>query len=308
VASAPAPAPFRFRALSLSELLDEAFRIYRRYFQVMVGIAVLLLLPTLLTTLVSGSYRVNLASAFTNLARDGYSQQAFQRLQDQQAQVNQLWSLLGGLLTLILLPFTVGALYRVVADAVLGRPLSIGSVLRETLARYWALLGVVILTGLALIAAVVVIAILIAVLPPVGVILLLAAIPLAVFVGIRWTVSLPALLVEGIGPVMALSRSWYLVGGSWWRVVGILLLAALMRSVIGVAIGGVLGGIAGLVPGIGEDVRLALVTAATTLTGALISPIFPLVITLIYFDLRVRKEGFDLEQLARETNPGLSPA
>src|SRR6266702_7889243 len=58
-AVASTPAPIRFRPMPLPELLDELFRLYRRHFSVIAGISLLLVIPGLLTSLLSGSYRTN---------------------------------------------------------------------------------------------------------------------------------------------------------------------------------------------------------------------------------------------------------
>ena len=51
-----------------------------------------------------------------------------------------------------------------------------------------------------------------------------------------------------------------------------------------------------------------MVAVGSTLLGALINPITTIAIVLLYFDLRVRKEGLDLDQLAQQTSPGPAPA
>ena len=56
------------------------------------------------------------------------------------------------------------------------------------------------------------------------------------------------------------------------------------------------------------DVRLAVAQIGSTLLSALVSPITTIAVTLLYFDLRVRKEGLDLDQLAQQTSPGPAPA
>jgi hypothetical protein len=56
------------------------------------------------------------------------------------------------------------------------------------------------------------------------------------------------------------------------------------------------------------DVQLAVVQVGDTLLSALVSPITTIAVVLLYFDLRVRKEGLDLDQLAQQTSPGSAPA
>ena len=56
------------------------------------------------------------------------------------------------------------------------------------------------------------------------------------------------------------------------------------------------------------DFQAALVQVGGTLLSAVVSPITTIAVTLLYFDLRVRKEGLDLDQLAQQTSPGPAPA
>jgi hypothetical protein len=55
-------------------------------------------------------------------------------------------------------------------------------------------------------------------------------------------------------------------------------------------------------------VRAGVVTVITALVSALVGAITPIAVTMLYLDLRVRKEGVDLDQLARQTTPGTAPA
>jgi len=125
---------------------------------------------------------------------------------------------------------------------------------------------------------------------------------------VRWSVATPALFSEGIGPVKALGRSWNLVRDNWWRTVGVLILVAIMVTLIQAALGALFGGIAALIPGLGADLRAGLVTTVAALVNALVGAITPIAITMLYLDLRVRKEGLDLDQLARQAAPGTAPA
>ncbi len=308
VASAAKPA--RFRPLSLPELLDELFRLYRRHFQVIAGVSLLLVIPSVVFSLLSGSYRANPLGAIAQ----GGSESALGALQQAEANVNPGWSFLGGLVSLVLVSFTMGALYRAGADVMLGRPTSIRAVLSGTFTRYWALWGLAALIVLALSAAVVVVLVPLGLIGLAGghayvlVVLAFLVLPFAgIWIGVRWALAIPALLVEGIGPAKALGRSWKLVAGFWWRTFGIILLTIILELAVFLALLPLFGGIAALIPGVSDDVRLTFSSAATTLVDALVGPIFALVLTLLYFDLRVRKEGFDLEQLAQQTSPGTPP-
>ena len=293
------PAPIRFRPRQLSELLDELFRLYRRHFSLIVGVALLVALPGLVWSLATGVYRLN-STSYTNLfTTTGTSTPTF----NSQQLSNLLGTfLLGGLGALILLPFSVGAVYRAVTDVALGRPATVGVVLRETLARYWPLLGLIGLGILLFIGWIIAEAI--------GFVLLfipgLAVFCAAVYLAVRWSLVVAAMMAEDVGPIRGLGRSWSLVSGSWWRTLGILLIVGILQSIISYALLILFTLFADIFST--GDFRSALVSVGSTLLSALVSPITTIAVVLLYFDLRVRKEGLDLDQLAQQTSPGPAPA
>jgi hypothetical protein len=285
--------------MPLSELLDELFRLYRRHFSLIVGIALLVALPGLVWSLATGVYRLN-SGSYTNLfTATGTSTVAF----NSQQFSNLLGTLsLGALGALILLPFSLGAVYRAVTDVALGRPATIGVVLRETLARYWPLLGLV---GLFFVFALVW-----AIAELIGFVLLilpgLAVFCAAIFFLVRWSLTVAAMMAEDMGPIRGLGRSWNLVKGQWWRTFGILVIVTILQTIITYALFILFGLIAALFST--GDFQAALVQVGSTLLSALVSPITTIAVVLLYFDLRVRKEGLDLDQLAKQTSPGPAPA
>jgi hypothetical protein len=205
---------------------------------------------------------------------------------------------------LIILPLSVGALYQASVEAANGRPITVTSVLSATLERYFPLYGLILLgVAIALVWTIAFfIGLVLIVLPG------LAVMCVGVWLIVRWAVTVPAMIAENIGPIKGLRRSWGLVSGMWWRTFGILLLAGIAYYLITVALLALFTVIAAFIPGLADDVRSGLATAGTDLTSALIAPVFPILLTLLYFDLRVRKEGLDLDQLARQTAPGPTPA
>src|SRR2546428_5168124 len=139
-AVASTPAPIRFRPMPLPELLDDLFRLYRRHFSLIVAVSLLVALPALVWSLVTGTYRLNSASYANLFTTTGSATPAFNSQQFSNLLGAIAIGVLGGL---ILLPISVGAVYRAVTDVAVGRPATIGSVLRETLGRYWRLLGLI---------------------------------------------------------------------------------------------------------------------------------------------------------------------
>jgi low affinity Fe/Cu permease len=292
VAVATAGIPVRLRVMPLPELLDETFKLYRRHFTVIAGVALIIILPNLLLSLISGSYRANPISYLQNVAQNINNPDELARIQARQSDyTSSPLYLLSFPIAALLLPFSVGALYRAATSLAAGNLETIGSVLAGTARRYFAVWGIVILGGLVLLGGIAIV-----------------TIPVVLWVLIRWSVGLPALFAEGIGPVKAVGRSWNLVRDNWWRTLGILIIVTIMVSLIQTALAALFGGIAALAPGLNSDIRAGAVTTVTTLVDALVGAITPIAVTLLYLDLRVRKEGLDLDQLARQAAPGTAPA
>jgi Membrane domain of glycerophosphoryl diester phosphodiesterase len=284
-AVASAAAPVHLRPMSLADLLDESFRVYRRQFTVLAGVALLVLIPGLVISLASGAYRFNplTPSYWQSLIQSMNDPQALAQFQQRSNQVTSSpFFALTYLVGILLFPFTTGAVYRAATGAALGQADTIAGVLRATLRRYFGIFGLAILVGLTLLSGV-----------------LIVTIPVVVWVVVRWTVSLPALFAENVEPTAALRRSWSLVKTQWWRTLGIVFVLAILTSIVSTAVTAVFSLIAAVFPG-GADLRSALALAGSTLASALVAPVFAVGLTLLYLDLRVRKEGLDLEQLARQ--------
>jgi hypothetical protein len=292
VAVATAGTPVRLRVMPIGELLDETFKLYRRHFTVIAGVALVIILPNLILSLISGSYRANPVTYLQNVVQNFNNPDELARLQaQQQAYTSSPLYLLSFPIAALLLPFSVGALYRAATSLAAGNLETIGSVLLGTLRRYFAVWGVILLALLLFLGAIAIV-----------------TIPVVIWVAIRWSVAIPALFAEGIGPVKALGRSWNLVRDNWWRTLGILIIVSIMVSLIQTALQVLFGGVAAVVPGLNGDLRAGVVTTVTTLVDALVGAITPIAITMLYLDLRVRKEGLDLDQLARQATPGTAPA
>ncbi len=126
---------------------------------------------------------------------------------------------------------------------------------------------------------------------------------IALFVLIFYVIAslmpLPAVVtLEQRGPVSGIRRSWGLAGGARWRILGLLTLVSILQGILGVLFAFIfLGTIA--TEGAAKTV---LQEVANLAVNALWAPIQWGVFTLLYYDLRVRKEAFDL-QLAAESIP-----
>lgn len=141
----------------------------------------------------------------------------------------------------------------------------------------------------------------------IGILITLALIPAfialilpGIWLAVAWSVALAVLLVEGVRGRRALGRSFKLVRGRWWPTFGILIVAYLLILVVQIALGAL---VAAAILGGGTDSVAAgalLSSLVNTIAYVVTTPLLAAVIAVMYFDLRVRKEGLDLALLSEQ--------
>jgi hypothetical protein len=177
-----------------------------------------------------------------------------------------------------------GALALCLVDSYLGHPLSWSRSLGTAFRRFGSLLGLAILFMIAI-----VIAFILVILP-------------GIWLSVAWSVAVPALMVERIGAVKALRRSFRLVRGRWWATFGALLVATIMLLVVVFLVGLVFNALSFSSLGL----YLVMHGVSTVVSGLITYPFIGAVVAVIYIDQRVRKEALDLELLAGTSGPGAS--
>jgi hypothetical protein len=144
--------------------------------------------------------------------------------------------------------------------------------------------------------------------------ILLVAAGVTVYLLTRWIVAVPGMVAERWGPLQALRNSWALTKDYFWRSLVFAVLLIILGWVITSVPSFVLGlGIA-VLPFPGQVTAIILNIASTAIT-LLWQPIQVAAIVLLYYDLRVRKEGYDLalrverleSEIDRPDTPGLEP-
>jgi hypothetical protein len=235
--------------------------------------------------------------------------------------LSDLLSLAIGLpLDLLLGVVAVGMLTLVVSKAVLGQNVTLREAWAAARPRMLALTGVTLLSGLIAAApmvpgvTVIVVGLVQDAAPlliGIGALLLLAGLPFTVWLGIRFSLAAPALVLERQGVTTSLRRSARLVRGAWWRLFGINLLTRVIITIAAgmisapfaiaavVISGGPAGGASGdpfssTMPPLG----LLVMAIAGTIVSTLTFPLAAAVNVLLYIDQRIRREALDIE-LAR---------
>jgi hypothetical protein len=130
---------------------------------------------------------------------------------------------------------------------------------------------------------------------------LLILFPLGIFLVVRWCVCIPALVYERKGPFGALARSWYLTRGSWWHTLGTMLVWAILVVILYVLLGGIAGAIGTVLTLSGSLIAgTILSTIAGFLVALLVTPVSAAIYAVLYYELRARREGFDLALRAQQ--------
>jgi len=263
--------PFRFRPLTVADLLDESFRVYRANFPVLAAIAIATYLPQVAILLASGTQDIYTAmiqaaqhpSAPPDSTLAGYNP------------LRSLISLLNYPVQLAVAPFEYGAPILAATWTLLGYRVSLEGAIRGLLRFFW---------------------------PTVLVLLIYLAgsftflcFPVAFWLFTRLAFVLPALYAEQSGVSKALERSWELTRGAFWRTLGLFLLLGVMLYVVSMVLTPVFVGAAALIPEIPLWLRVSLGLSLIGISSAIIYPLFAIGATLMYFDLRVRREAFDLD-------------
>jgi hypothetical protein len=253
------------RPLSIGEILDVAIKIYLRNAWTLFRVVLVVVAPV---EIVSALIQ---ASAATNDDTSTLSSH----------DVTLYLSALGATTVLGLLANTVatGASFKAVADAYLGEQPAWRSSLRFAFARLHSILWVTILGGIATV---------------IGFVFCLFP---GFYLWIAFAVAVPVLLTEGVKGTSALGRSRALVRGRWWGTFGVVLLGTILAGVVSAAIAAV-AGIAGGTTDAGSVAGFLVNSVSGTLGSMISTPFTAAFVSVLYFDLRVRKEAFDLQLLA----------
>jgi hypothetical protein len=322
------PMPIDLRPLTLGELLDRSFRLYRRHFWLFVG---LMAAPTLLVLAINMAVLLApevIATSAPDIGPDigpeavmiagGILMAAF-------------FAVAMGAYFLLYLA-TLGAITVAVSELSLDRPATIASTYSYVRQYIGRLALLMILVALRLIALFIAIMIPLAIIsvgvgvasvglggvagdlgPPIAAVVVvlgtLAAMFATFLISLRYSVAVPALVLESVTATEAIRRSVLLIRGYYWRAAIIVVFAMVityaamaifqMPFLIGAYTAGpesraafwlnLVGGVSGAIG------------------GAVTGPVMIIALALLYYDLRIRKEGLDLQIMMASLDQHVPP-
>ncbi len=263
------------RPLGIGEILDVSLKLTWRNLGTLVRIVLFVVAPAqVIVALVDVSAIPNFrpGTAFVETTSQG------------QVNTSQAWTNLAGVLVALLVgflanEFATGACFRTIAETYLGLETSWRSSLAFAARKFRSILWIAVLGGLLE-----------------GLAAIVVVIP-GIYLFVSFAVALPVLMSEGQRGSKALGRSRALVRGRWWKTAITLFVAALLVLILSGLISGLV--VALSVSGANGPVELFVITAVSGTAAALVTTPFTAAYhTVLYFDLRVRKEAFDLRLLA----------
>ncbi len=263
------------RPLGIGEILDAALTVYRKNFKTLFLAVLMVVLPlTILDTLITASTTEN-----------AFNYDEATTVQDEGS------AIAGGIARLLISLLSFSLATAACFHAVIRGYLADGTTWQESIRfGFRKAFPIILLSLLALLGLI-----------PMFILLILPGIWLAV----RWSVAAPALLAEDLSPPSALGRSFKLVGGRWWATFGALVAMTILISILQFIVGLLIGGV--FAAGGSEIVAATIFTLVTALAYAITLPVQAAVFTILYYDLRVRKEGYDLQLAAGGMGGGSAP-
>jgi hypothetical protein len=190
---------------------------------------------------------------------------------------------------IVLGPIGSAAMLRVIAQEYLGRPVSLGDAFKFALGRFLPLLGTSILAGIGI-----------------GFGMVACCVP-GIYLAIIWAFISQVVVMEDLAGSTAMGRSKDLVEGYFWQVFGVILVVGL---IVGIATAPITLTLALALPFQGPlnpnnpfqvELTSYLNFAINRVFGTALNGIGQVFIaictTLLYFDLRNRKESFDVEHI-----------
>lgn len=278
----PAVPPPRLVARAVPAIVDESVRVVRRDIGLFAATAAFTVIPAhLLSAFVS-----TLFTPFNPLDPSTYARLGAHVAVTTSAPATLAVTVLAAIATLAIRTLGTGALVMVAGLRTLNQPCTVGIAYAHARRRYGSLLAASLLSSLAVAAVTIFTA--------------FVASPFALFLYVSWQLTPQAIVLEGRRARAGLARSTDVVRGAWWRVAWLLIVVGLLRLFAAAVPGGLGFLIAGFTSSedlLGGGAGVVLLAIVAALVDCVVVPVALTANTLLFTDLRLRREGFDIDLL-----------
>jgi hypothetical protein len=281
-----------FTPMTVGQIIDRTFTLYRNNFLRFITIVALVYVPVaLISIVVMVSFVMSWSEQMEALQQPGSHAEEFSA-----GAFVQIMVLLYAAVIFVQLgqELCKAALTKGVSDSYLGIEPTVGQAVKTLLRRggfvliAFVLLGIVFLAGLAL--------------------CIVPGLIFMVFWMIWLSLTTQIIVVENLGPLAAMSRSKQLVSGNAGKVFVLAFLLWLLTMLVSGLLGQV-GQLVGRLVFPDSQVEQVIVGQLSGTIGQILAmPIVSIAMVLLYYDLRIRKEGFDLQMLSQTLGTQGMPA
>lgn len=255
---------YELKALTIGGMIGKSFNIYINNFIPLLIISLVTSIPLLI-------YQLGFLSTVKEFIINPSQNNVFQYY---------IYYFVSIIITAALTALNTGLVIEIISRKYLGENMPISKYVKNTLPRIVPLIFAVFLVGI---------------LTSLGFVLLV--IPgIVIMLGLALTNEV--IIIERIGIIAAMKRSWKLAEKQRGFIFGVLMIFGIISVIIILPVAGIFNTV--ILRGVQDpDSYLFTNTIINTTIGAVIEPFSVCGLILLYYNLRITKEGFDLEQLAK---------
>lgn len=300
------------RPMTLGEVLDRTFTLYKKNFWLFAGIMSLPLLLVYIVQITTATFRMNGRTAAGPVVPSP----------------TMIAGVFGGVFVFLIIYFAIYAIAQAatvfaVSDLYLGNVATIRGAFASVRGRILRAIGVIFLillmVGAVFVALIMAAALFLTLIPGLvrSPLILLVFIPIVIafmipgfFLLVRTAVAVPAAMLEDKSAPAAIGRSMDLTKGFGWQVFLIFILCAVL-GVVAAAVFQYPFMFVTLMKATKHQsvsfVFLMFQYLSSFVSSVLVGPVATIAFSLMYYNLRVRKEAFDLQHLIASLPPGSQP-
>lgn len=290
------------RPLTLGQILDRAMRLYRQRFLTFVGIIAVMLVPLTVVRIILTLVNIpNLFEAMERMRDPSIAADPMAMFASQMAASGATTNFLFvGLSFILVQGIATAALVHAIGNSYLGKPVDILSSYGQLSGSWLRLLGALTLWAILYIGVII-----FTLVPCVG--WLMGPGVIVFFLYVIQPLIPAIVVIEEQGGLGAIRRVWDLARRRFWWVLGFMIVLGIFASILlfgpqALATWLLVLGLDTVLPNADPATLYGVQTGISQLVGMFIQllylPIQLAAVTLMYFDLRVRTEGFDLAMMA----------